>query len=310
MKMFKKLTMGLTAAFAFCLLFANVLTVQAYNSAHTENKVYVNRTTDANGNYINQTKFRIGLFRIYTINLDFPENAEVTNVKANKSGMDVKLTYYNSSYDTYSTWDAANKKYVDPTFKLGHATISYMATKAGIYKISFNVGGAAYTVNVLATEDQIFTKAVLGKKKLFASKNVVKKGQYSGSEDVMYKVSDTKGKLKFTPGTKYKITGFVVRYVDKNGKEKSKKYKNGKNIKLSQAVYRIEKGADGDSYKSPRKETQIYISYKDTFTGNSDTYSVVKNRGKKEVKLVSKKNITKINTVSYNPDASLTLWNY
>ena len=306
----KKLVASLTAAFALCLLFANVISVQAYNDPHYENKVYINKTTDAKGNYINVTKFRMGLFSQKTVTLDFPENLEVTNLKTSNKGLEAAITSYYANYDSYSTWDAANKKYVDPVFKLGRAVITLNAVKAGSYKVTFNIGTSKYTLNVLATEDGIYTKATLGKTKLLTTKTTVKSGELTKTTGTMYKVTDKKGKLKFTAGKKYKITGFVVEYVDKNGKTQYKKYKNGKSITLSQKYYEENKEGNGYSYRSARKNTYIYISYKDKFTGSSVTYSISKTRGKKEVKCVSKNNITKINSVSYSPSASLTLWNY
>ena len=310
MKKLKKLAMSLTAAFALCLLFANVISVQAYDSPHYENKVYINKTTDAKGNYINVTKFRMGLFSQKTVTLDFPENLEVTNLKTSNKGLEAAITSYYANYGSYSTWDAANKKYVDPVFKLGRAVITLNAVKAGSYKVTFNIGTSKYTLNVLATEDGIYTKATLGKTKLLTTKTTVKSGELTKTTGTMYKVTDKKGKLKFTAGKKYQITGFVVEYVDKNGKTQYKKYKNGKSITLSQNYYSEYRNADGSTDKSSRKYTNIYVSYKDKFTGDSVTYSVSKTRGKKEVKCVRKDNITKFNTTTYDPYAPVTLWNY
>lgn len=310
MKKLKKLVASLTAAFALCLLFANVISVQAYNDPHYENKVYINKTTDAKGNYINVTKFRMGLFSMKTVNLEFPENLDVTNIKVNKKGLEAARTSYYPSDDTYYVWNAATQSSTDQKFKLGNAVISLYATKAGTYKVTFNIGTTKYTLNVYASETGVYTKATLGKTKLLTTKTTVKNGELTKTESSTVKVSDKKGKLKFTAGGNYKITGFVVEYVDKNGKQQFKKYKNGKSITLSQKYYEENKEGNGYSYRSARKNTYIYISYKDKFTGSSVTYSISKTRGKKEVKCVSKNNITKINSVSYSPSASLTLWNY
>lgn len=310
MKKLKKLVMGLTAAFALCLAFANVISVQAYDSPHWENKVYINMTTNASNNYVNNTKIRTGLFSSTTFRVYFPEGQDVTNIKSNKKGLEVARTAYYSKSKTYNVWDAATKSYKDETFNLGYATISLYATKAGSYKVTFNVGSSKYTVNVLASASGVYTKATLGKTKLYANSAKVKNGELTQTITNTEKVSVKKGKLKFTAGSQYKITGFVVRYVDKNGKEQIKKYKNGKNIVLSQGYNYSSKYSDGSYSKSAKKYTYVYVSYKDKFTGSSVTYSVSKSRGKKEVKMVSKNGITKKSTTSYSPYATLELWSY
>ena len=326
MKKLKKLVMSLTAAFALCLLFANVVNVQAYETRqHMENKVYINKTVNASGNYVDEKKIRIGLFNEKTIRIDFTAGQEVTNLKANKKTLETVVTSYYANSSTYYVWDKTNKKYTDDTFKMGYAEISLYATKAGSYKVTFNVGSAKYTVNVLASNSGVFTKAVLGKTNLSVNKVTVKNGELTQKESYMSKVTAKKGKLKITAGSQYKITGIVVEYVDKNGKEQIKKYKNGKTINLSQAYYTVNKGADGYLYRTSKKLTYIYISYKDKFTGTTVTYSVVKNRGKKEIKKVRKDGITnKVYTAydsGYYYDASyvenyesvspsLTLWSY
>ncbi len=328
MKRQKKLLVGLTMAFAFCFLFANVLSVQAFTTANkVKDAVYVDAVTNAKGNWVNTTKHRINTFSINSFEVEFGQGAQIRNLKSNKKGLEVKQTEYYANRSYHNTYDANGN--LSGEFRYGSARISLYATKTGSYKVTFDVYSSAgvklkkYTVNVLAVNDTgVIKTATLGKTKLRTLKTKLKKGVLTKSSSVINKVNEKSGKLKFTANTKYKITGFVVKGVNKNGKAFYKKYKNGKNIKLSEAyAYKESDAYDNSSSNPAKKYTYIYVSYKDTFTGDTCTYSVSKKRGKKEIVRTYKEKNTGKKTISYDPTSSddeyydfsgtiLTLWNY
>lgn len=184
---------------------------------------------------------------------------------------------------------------VTPDYEYAIATVQLTSTKKGTFKVNVVVNGAKSTLTVYATPDadSTFTKVKFDGKDLMS--NTVKSSakNYSSTYKADYKVksSATSGKLKFTANKGIKITGMVVASVDKNGKPVYKKYKNGKKINLSQAYAYEEKNAtyrNGTQSRSALKETFVYISYKDTYTKTSYTYSVVKKYGVKMIKEVRK----------------------
>ena len=290
-------------AFAICFLFANVLNVQAYTyEDKAKNGVYIEAVRNVKGKWVNNTKQRISTFSIASIDVEFPEKSTIRNLKSNKKGLEVKQTYYNGNIIDY--------------YSYGKATLSLYATKTGSYKVTFDVYNKdgvklqKCTLNILAVNDNnVIKTATLGKTKLRTSKATVKNGELTLSRSYVDKVSAKSGKLKVTGNSKYKITGLVVQGTDKNGKIYMKKIKNGKNIALSQD-YEYGYHSGGHSYRGSRKYTYIYVSYKDTFTGNSVTYSVSSKRGKKEVVRTEKNKLTGTTEVIYDPSATLTLWNY
>ena len=319
MKRLRKMAGSLITAFAICFLFANVLNVQAYTRENkVKDAVYIDAVRNAKGKWVNNTKRRIDTFSIEQIKVEFAVNGTIRNLKSNKKGLEVKQTEYDADAGSHYLYDA-NSNYIG-SFDYGTAEISLYATKAGSYKVTFDVYNQAgvklkkCTVNILAANDNdVIKTATLGKTKLRTSKATVKNGELTLSKSSINKVSAKSGKLKVTGNAKYKITGLVVSGVNKNGKEYFKKYKNGKNIALSQAYEYSERDANGSSSRTSKKYTYIYVSYKDTFTGDSVTYNVTQKRGKKEVVCTSKNKLTGVTKTTYNDEDSIsviTLWNY
>ena len=305
MKRIKRIMTTAFTLFAFCFLFANVVTVNAETSL-TDGKVYVNYDYDVKGNVIQVKKMRIETFSedVDSFGVRHAAGDKVTNIKVNKKGLEAKVID-TSSYE-YSNY--------------GYSYIGVYATKPGTYKVSFDVVDqnnkkrGHYTMQVQAVNSgSVIKKATFGKQTVVSNSASIKKGVKKTSSKGQTKVSGTSGKLKITANSQYKITGIVVVSVDKNGKYSYKKIKNGKKIALSKKYEESSSDAYyGTSSHTNKKYTYVYVSYKDKFLGHSLTYSITSARGRKEVKRVYKNGITgyKSTTYSRRPSATFELWQY
>lgn len=306
MKRIKSTMLCMMALMTFSLMFVNVLTVQAAKEK-TPGGVYIESYTDSKGNVKEQKKFRITTYNTETFDVEYGPNNKIKSLKVNKKGMTAKVT----------------KKYSDDDDYDYYSTISLCATKAGVYTVSFKVvDGKGKTrkkckVKVLAADNNsLIKKATFGKKTVMLHSSSIKGGAKETVTKDSGNVSGKSGKLKITPNSQYKITGMVVVSIDKNGKYSYKKVKNGKKITLSR---KYKKGSG--LYKRPaKKETYIYVSYKDKFLGNlgnSETWSVSKKDGKKVLKQVYSTKSGK-STYYYSDSfgdrfyntADITLWQY
>lgn len=310
MKSIKKVMLCMTVM-TFCLLFANVLTVSA--AEKTPGGVYFEEYQNAKGEWKNYNKKRISTYVMSSIRVDYANGDKIANLKVNKkSGLKAAVTY---EYDVTSKYEGGSYAY---------ATINLFAEKAGKYTVSFNVLNSAgqsrgkYSITVQAVNsDDLIKKATFGKQTVASSSASIKKGIKKTTSTTSSKVSGTAGKLKITPNSQYKITGLVVATVDKNGMYTYKKVKNGKSITLSKNYARAEHTGSSNS-RDAKKNTYIYISYKDKFNNDTHTYSVSKSRGIKEIKHVFKdgrngKKSTEYLTVGQWPSDNgeyLLLWQY
>lgn len=300
MKSFKKIMSIAFTLIAFCFLFANVITVNAEEK--TPGKVYVAPYQTVKGKWKDTTKMRVVTDQFAEFTVEYGEGDSIKNLKVNKKGLSAAVTYsYNEDRD-----------YKD----YGYSNITLYSTKPGKYKVSFNVVGAdgktvakkSVTVQVVHSTELI-KKATFGSQTVLANSVSLKNGTKKTTYKENRKVKGSSGKLKISPNSQYKITGMVVVSLDKNGKEVYKKIKNGGTVNLSKAyasLYRT------PTYKSQsgKKWTYVYVSYKDTFFGNTCTYSISKSRGVKEVKCVYKNKLTGSISISYNPGSNFSLWQY
>ncbi len=318
MKSFKQMLMCAIAVLALCFVFVNVTTVQAADKER--GKLYINAVQDKKGEWKSNKKLRVETYaeasdgREYyynwasepyncamsTIKVEYAARDKISNLKVNKkSGLEVSVV------QTYSTSD------------YGYTTIGVYATKAGTYKVTFNVVGAdgkskgKQTVTVQAVNNNaVYKKVTFGSQTVFENTTTVKSGKKTTKTKNNTKVSGKAGKLKITPNSQYKITGIIVRTVGSNGKYSYKKIKSGKTITLSKGYGHTNKNATGYNSSAVKKYTDVYVSYKDKFFGNTLTYSITSKRGKKEIKYVHKNGVTGEKTVYYDAGNSFSLWQY
>lgn len=298
MKKLTKIALGVLTAFALCFM-ANIAVVNA--AEKVEGTVYINETTDKNGNYINVMKQRIYTDNVETIaHVECSAGCKIVNLRSNSPALTVDVTRQRN-YDATIT---------------GYATKPNTGAKS--YTVTFGVQdntGAMkgnYTMKVQAVDSTSVVKTVkYGKQTIQTSSVKRKKGVKTSTSTTNYKASKKSGKLKLTANSQYKITGIIVVSVGKNGKYTYKKVKNGKKINLSKKLSYSEKSADGSSYKSSKKRTYVCVSYKDKFFGSKQTYSITKKRGIKEVKSVFTNGTTGISSTDYEETPStFSLWTY
>lgn len=206
---------------------------------------------------------------------------------------DGKGYYYKNSKGTY--YDTNMKENTvdgQPDYAYSKATIQLSATKAGTYKVNISANGQTKTLKVnVTTYGGGFKSATLDKKTLTKRTRSASDKKITTSYTADYKVSSTakSGKFKVSADKGVKITGLVVASVNKDGKAVYKKVKNGKKISLSQAYAVDRKNTSGYYNRSTRKDTYVFVSYKDTYLGTSVTYSVTSKHGYKQIKQVYKK---------------------
>ncbi len=297
MKSIKKTMSIVCSVFALCFLFANVMTVHAAEMDST--KAYVNPVVSSKDVYKDNTKVRLETDAISEcITVYYPTGGSVKNIKVNKKGLSAKVTgEYSYKYSSHAT-----------------TYISLYSVKPGKYTVSFDVYNAAGTklgkkkVTVLVEHNtSMFKKATFGKQVVMSSTATYKNGTKKSSYKENYKVKGTSGKFKVTANGKYKVTGLVVGYRNADGKMTYKKVKNGGKITLSK-TYNYSSKSNSSSSRDYKKYTYIFVSYKDTFTGNSCTYSVTSKRGVKEVKRVYKNKTTGRTSVSYYSTSDYDYW--
>lgn len=177
-------------------------------------------------------------------------------------------------------------------YEYSEAVIQLDSTKKGNYSVKIKVGSKTTTVKVYVTDNTTPVSQVkLGKSVLKkVSRKASSKSITEAKQSNFYVSSKVKsGKLKVSATKGYKITGMVVAYVNKDGKAIYKKVKNGKKITLSQALAYRSTSTYGYYSKDSKKRTQIFVSYKDSYTGYSVTYAPVKKGGLNKIKRTIKK---------------------
>ena len=192
-------------------------------------------------------------------------------------------------------WAAGQTNYqkVDATdYEYSEAVIQLDSTKKGNYSVKIKVGSKTTTVKVYVTDNpRAVAQVKLGKSVLKkVSRKASSKSITEAEQSNFYVSSKVKsGKLKVSATKGYKITGMVVAYVNKDGKAIYKKVKNGKKITLSQALAYRSTSTYGYYSKVSKKRTEIFVSYKDSYTGYSVTYAPVKKGGLNKIKRTIKK---------------------
>ena len=305
MKKSKKILAALMAL--LCLGLVMIPAVPA--KAATTSTVYINQYTDAKGNTKSFTKgtvtiFSQGSFRVS----EEGGNHAIKNLKANKKGIKVAVTYtyYGSRYVSDS----------EDTIPYRETTISYYATKAGTYKITFKVGTKSYAFNLKAFATSTRTaKVTFGKQVVWDLTCTPNGTSYTYKYRSNTKVSGTKGKLTVKASGAYKNTGMIAVTFTKKGVPTYTKLKNGGTLKLSKGYYKYTSDDKTYTSTSARKYTYVYISYKNTYLGETVTYTIGKHPDTKEKCIVC---TTKdpYGTEKYyitgesGYDAAISLWQY
>ncbi len=237
---------------------------------------------------------------------------------------------YKITYDLYNdghgkgwyyekNWVAGqtNYKKVRATdYEYSEADIQLDSTKKGTYSVKIKVGSKTTTVKVYVTDNTTpVSQMKLGKSVLQkVSRKASSKSITEAEQSNFYVSSKVKsGKLKLSATKGYKITGMVVAYVNKDGKAVYKKVKNGKKITLSQALAYRSTSTRGYYNKDSKKRTQIFVSYKDSYTGYSVTYAPVKKGGLSKIKRTIKftGDSTKyVDYLTYGSDDSTNIYAY
>lgn len=184
------------------------------------------------------------------------KNDSIKNIKVyqgNKKtkNLVVKRTYQYRGYDSSTT--------------APYARIEFYAKKAGSYKIKFDVyknskkKRASRTVNVYAngTGNVISSVTVDGWNVSGYS------GNYSPSE---YYTTKNSGKINFKLSKGYKIKNIKMFYYNKNGKEVSKTFKNGK--KATFGKYASSYSSSYSSGSEMWATTRFEITYKNAYAKN------------------------------------------
>lgn len=295
MERFKRAMKYVAMMLSLCFVFALSVTAQAADVKYANGAVYVNPAV-ANGNYVSVNKMRMATYDTSSIEVVFPKGAEVTNVRTNKKALSAKLSYYDNDYERYYD-DNDNFLY-----GYGKAYVDLASTKAGTYKVSFDVAGTTQTVTVVVTKfgGAAVTKVTVDGKVIAQAKKSGTNKKLTVSETANYKISGSKesAKVKITADTGIKITGLVTAYADKDGVNQYKAVKNGKTVKFSKSYTNVYKGELGSKYRDARKLTKVYVSYSDKKMKTSVKYSVTKKHGVKQIKRVAKL-ATGVKTVSY-----------
>lgn len=283
MKKFHRILAAVMAVFSLSLLIPTITPAQA---ATTE-KVYVNYTyfyNEKTGNYEYKDgpkNLIVSTFSKTTFDVYSQGGAsKIKNLKVNKKGLTAKvLSTYGSTYkDT-------------PENSYRRSQIGLYAKKPGTYSLSFKVGSKSYKMTIKAlTYTGEFKKITYGSSVLSDRSITESDDGYTSTYTYRSKVSESSGKFSVTANKEagYKVTGLVVVTADKKGKPSYKKVKNGAKITLSKG--KLTYTSDYSTYVKAKKYTYIYVSYKNTLTGESVAYSVGKNPDTKKpaVKCVRK----------------------
>ena len=179
-------------------------------------------------------------------------------------------------------WAAGQNNYqkVDASdYEYSKADIQLDSTKKGNYSVKIKVGSKTTTVKVYVTD------------------NTTPVSQMKLGKSVLQKVSRKASSKSITEA----------------GKAVYKKVKNGKKITLSQALAYRSTSTRGYYNKDSKKRTQIFVSYKDSYTGYSVTYAPVKKGGLSKIKRTIKftGDSTKyVDYLTYGSDDSTNIYAY
>lgn len=282
------------------------------------NGTYCRETTDDNG----KTVFEPVTLIAYEAQYYMEQDASGNYVDAHYLTVTDNGTYYYTDDNVTEYYNYQKVVYDDgktPDYEYAVSTIQLTSTTAGKYSVTIKTGSKKTKVDVLVNKfgNSVYTQAKLGSSTVY---KVTKKDTannttttYNSNSQVSSKLKTAK--LKLTANKNFKITGVVTAYIDKDGKAKYKKGKNGASIPLTQAYdYESKWGANGSKSKRATKSTFVYISYKDTFDKTACTYSVVKKNGVKKIKEVYKSADGKSRTNYYDYGdggrCTMSLWSY
>lgn len=159
------------------------------------------------------------------------------------------------------------------------------AKKAGNYTVKYNV----YADGKKKGKTQKFTVYAQGYgnsiSKVTVNKKNITKFINAYTPSRYYYTTKNTVKMKFTPAKGCKIKKVEMIYRDKNGKEVTKKIKNGKKVKLGQ--YAEAYSSENYSGKDLYAETTFKVTYKDRCDDEENTYYVyVMKKTKKTCKYV------------------------
>lgn len=228
---------------------------------------------------------------------------------------DGKGWYYKNYNGTqYSNDQSVEQPGSTSDYEYSTAIVTLSATKAGTYTVTVKAGSITKKVKVLVTaNDGAFKSAKLGKQVIKATSRKGNNKKFTTTSVYSAKISGSLKSAKFkVSGEKgIKVTGMIVQYIDKNGKKKYQTVKkNGGKIKLSQDYENKSSSWDGSESRNIKKETNVLVSYKDTFLGTYTKYSVVTKHGYKQIKCTQKDQSGKVRVSYFTNSSSYTFWTY
>ena len=297
----KVLVSFLAAALILTMVFVPGAVSDAKSTKYNAGKVYLAPSyiygDTASTKWKSVPKKRLEVYSTGYMYVYYGALTSITDVKVNKNGLVAKALYTGTSY---------GRRYGE---------IGLQANKPGTYKVSFKINGVkkcsftvfAYNVN------SVYKTVKFGGQTVYKLTGSYKKGVQTIKGIEKTKIKKKSGRLKVTPGSGYKITGIVV--TTSNGKKgaiTAKAYRNGANIKVSKKPS-YSNYSNGNSSKSEKKYTGIYISYKDTKYGSYVKYSVTKKHGTTEIKRVYKDMYGNVSTSYSLPSTgggSFQLWSF
>ncbi|MCR4674679.1 MAG: hypothetical protein K5675_06700 [Lachnospiraceae bacterium] len=308
MKKSKKILAAIMAVLSLSMIIPTISPVEAASS-----KVYINYTQSYDST-TGTTVYKSGSKKLLFSTFDevscrvYEEGtgAKIKNLKVNKSGLKAKVTNTNSNVYSDSTYGTSSR----------FSTITLYAKKTGTYKVTFKINSKSYTLTCkVVTSTNAFSKATFGSQEV--SSRVITDGSngYTSVITSNNKVSGSKGKFKVTANSDagYKVTGLVVLSANKKGKATFKSVKNGRSITLSKAKLKYTSDDGYTTYTDAKKYTYVYVSYKNSTTGESVKYSIGKDptTNQKAIKCVYKDNSGQTYTSYYTngSGSDYEIWN-
>ena len=274
----KKLKRLLMAVFA-----AAFITLTLPGTIHAAAEVKFNVYENANGEDMTLDRMIVQTNELAHFDVQIGgSTAEVKDVKVNKPKfMDVSVTE-SASLNIGGVEEASFSMY----------RITLYPTKKGDYKVTFTVEGKKYTMKVRVVDTYTYYKNVkFGSQLVYAFKRTASNGSYTTQTRYKYNVKGKSGKFKIenNKDIKQTVTGLIVATTNKKGKLVLKKYKNGGNIKLSEAVHTSTSDDGLVITRDNAKYTYIFVSQKNGYTGYEYIYTIDKNEaGQNAIKYVLK----------------------
>ncbi|MBE5881979.1 MAG: hypothetical protein E7289_06725 [Lachnospiraceae bacterium] len=288
-KSLKKIVASFVAVFAFALFF---------NSADVDAKVTTIVEKDVQTPSIVEVGDSVTYYDVSGMKINKKSvkkmKSKVKNIVlgSNSTGVYIPASYYSqNAYSSYTAYLNAqnNFKYIGTTDyeftfkKTGTYTFTWYTYRTstsyvqvpgkdyGSYDVT--VTKVAHTKKYKVVKNSNILKSItLGKAKVTSSRTAKDNGSRSGTTVANYYLSGSSGKIKVSLNSPYKVMSIIVKTYDAEGNAVYQQVKNKGKVVFGKYV---RDDSYIDSYDSKynsitkdlMKETEVYIAYKNTFTG-------------------------------------------